>query len=160
MGQRIRALGRAGHWHAALALLGFACAARQQPSRAETSERGEGTLVVLEAGTPEFDAFLERIRHDIVANREQLIPIFASGDIAQMTVAGEQVSIEPIGEERAQRIAFVMERDYPTDTVSPRWFRRRSEVGRIFLIMGRGTLLINVDPKGTLSFEPGSLGAE
>lgn len=141
--------------------LAAACSAPQQPAT-DASHQHErvGTAIVLEPGTPEYAEFLEGLRQHIIASRELLVPIFDSGDVAQLTVEGKSVSVERIDELRAQHIAAILERDFPDDTVSPRWFRRRSEVGRIFLVMGTGSLLINVEPPGRLSFEPGSLGSE
>jgi len=107
-------------------------------------------------GTPEYEAFITEIRRHILENRALVEPIFVSGDVVMMSVGGPNVTIEGWNEERCQRMAQVLEQEFPGDTVSPAWFRRRSEVGRVFLIMGTGTLLFNFEPSGKLSLEPGS----
>jgi hypothetical protein len=110
-------------------------------------------------GTPEYRAFLEEIHGDIVRTRAEIEPILEDGDIAQLTIEGAQLAVERIDQERARRVAMILERDYPKDEVGPRWFRRSNGPGRIFVIMGQGTLLLNIDDTG-LSLEPGSLVEE
>jgi hypothetical protein len=44
------------------------------------------------------------------------------------------------------------------DAVTVRWLRRKSPLGRVFVFMGRGTLLLNVGSAG-ITIEPGSLDA-
>lgn len=137
-----------------------ACAGPGTPAESPSAPRErEGQLVTLHPGTPEYRAFFEQIHADILRSRTELEPILLDGDVAQLTIEGEKLSVERIDETRARRIAAVLEHDYPEDEVSPRWFRRRDGPGRIFVIMGEGTLLFNIDEKG-IGLEPGSLDAD
>jgi hypothetical protein len=47
-----------------------------------------------------------------------------------------------------------------TDSVTKRWIRRKKGPGRIFLINGMGSMLINVSKGKGLHIEPGSLDHE
>lgn len=107
-------------------------------------------------GTPEYRALLEQIHQAVLRSRAEIEPILEDGDIAQLTIEGSKLSVERIDQARARRVAMILERDYPKDEVSPRWFRRSDGPGRIFVILGEGTLLFNIDDTG-ISLEPGSL---
>lgn len=141
------------------ACLPLSCAASPpaaSPSSAAPAEHDEGEQVTLYPGTPEYKAFLEQIRQDIVRSRGEIEPILQDGDIAQLTIEGSKLSVERIDQARASRVAMILERDDPKDEVSPRWFRRSAGPGRIMVVMGEGTLLFNIDDTG-ISLEPGSL---
>ncbi|HEU4583905.1 MAG TPA: hypothetical protein VFS67_36860 [Polyangiaceae bacterium] len=107
-------------------------------------------------GTPEYPAVLEEINQDIVRSRAEIEPILEDGDIAQLTIEGSKLSVERIEQSRARRIAMILEREYPKDEVSPRWFRRSDGPGRVFVMIGDGSLLFNIDSAG-ITLEPGSL---
>ena len=146
----------------ALCCLELACAGAPPPASASSPAPVAGEepqQLTLYPGTPEYRAFLEQIHQDIVLSRAEIEPILEDGDIAQLTIAGSQRSVERIEQSRARRIAMILERDYPKDEVGPRWFRRSQGTGRIFVMMGEGTLLFNIDDTG-ISLEPGSLGED
>jgi hypothetical protein len=145
----------------ALACLALGCAAAVPPAPASPAARAPAAgeqpqQITLYPGTPEYPAFLEQINQDIVRSRAEIEPIVEDGDIAQLTIEGSKLSVERIEQPRARRLAMILERDYPKDEVSPRWFRRSDGPGRIFVMMSEGTLLFNIDGSG-ISLEPGSL---
>jgi len=142
-----------------LACLALGCASAPpvaSPSSPAPLGSEEPKQLTLEPGTPEYRAFLEQIHQDIVRSRAEIEPILEDGDIAQLTIEGSKLSVERIDQTRASRVAMILERDYPKDEVSPRWFRRSEGPGRIMVILGQGTLLLNIDDTG-ISLEPGSL---
>jgi hypothetical protein len=142
-----------------LACLAVACAAAPpaaSPSSPAPVAGEEPQQMALYPGTPEYRAFLEQVRQDIVRSRTEIEPILQDGDIAQLTIDGSKLSVERIDQARASRVAMILERDSPEDEVGPRWFRRSDGPGRIFVTTGEGSLLLNIDDTG-LSLEPGSL---
>lgn len=139
----------------------FACAAPAAPqvsaaAPAQRPGKSEPERVTLYPGTAEYRTFLEQIHQDILQSRAALDPILADDDVAQLTIDGTKLTVARIDEAHALRTAAILERDEPADQVGARWFRRRGGPGRIFVVMGEGSLLFNIDQTG-ISLEPGSL---
>jgi len=155
LASRVRALGAM-----LLASLALACAAAAPPAASPASPApGAGDPGMLESGTPENQALLEQLHQDIVRNSAEIEPILEDGDIAQLTIEGSKLSVERIDQARAGRVAMILEHDYPKDEVAPRWFRRSEGPGRVFVVMGEGSLLLNITDNG-ISLEPGSIAEE
>jgi hypothetical protein len=150
-------------WRRALAAasLAVACSSGAPPaaspsSSSHTTANEQPQRITLVPGTPEYRAFLEHIHQGILRRRAAIEPILRDGDVAQLTFEGSKLSVARIDQTRAQHIADFLEREDPSDEVGRRWFRRRGGPGRIFVVMGEGSLLFNIDESG-ISLEPGSL---
>ena len=142
-----------------LAHLALACTATPPAASPAAPAPGAGEQRVLESGTPENQALLEELHQDIVRSSAEIEPILEDGDIAQLTIEGSKLSVERIDQARAGRVAMILEHDYPKDEVAPRWFRRSQGPGRVFVVMGEGSLLLNISDNG-ISLEPGSIAEE
>jgi len=103
----------------------------------------------------------------IAPNADKIATIVAGGDVAvalyhpdtSALAAARGVGWDGSSAFRMPRTAqkrLAAQSQRSGDVITSRWLRRSGEGGRIFLISGTGTLLINCDECG-LSIEPGSL---
>lgn len=129
-----------------------------EPASSPVSEPSGG--VTREATPAEVEEIKARIEAAILATVELSAPILARGDIAEVAIEGDRVAVVGIDRARAERIAAVLERDYPQDVVSPRWFRRRGGPGRIFVTIHQGSFLFNFEPGRGYRLEPGSMDSD
>jgi len=126
---------------------------------APSNPPGEEKRVTREATPEEVRKIQRRVEAAVLGTVELSAPILARGEIARVAIEGDRVGVVAIDQKQAERIAANMEKLEPRDTVSPRWFRRHGQQGRIFVTIDQGSFLLNFSPESGYSIEPGSTDA-